>query len=110
MSDNINVLAEIEKLIGQKAFEALAQDVYTELKKRALTDTTYTKDEVNSLVNGLTKLTVQVVAELPSTGQENILYLVPSKKPSEAAKNIKEEYLWVEGKYELIGTTQAVEN
>lgn len=110
MSDNINVLAEIEKLIGQKAFEALAQDVYAELKKRALTDTTYTKDEVNSLVNGLTKLTVQVVAELPPTGQENILYLVPSKKPSEAAKNIKEEYLWIEGKYELIGTTQAVEN
>lgn len=110
MSEKINVLADIEKLIGQAAFEALAQDIYAELKKRALTETTYTKDEVNSLVNGLTKLTVQVVAELPPTGEENILYLVPSKKPSEAAKNIKEEYLWIEGKYELIGTTQAVEN
>lgn len=110
MSEKINVLADIEKLIGQAAFEALAQDIYAELKKRALTETTYTKDEVNSLVNGLTKLTVQVVAELPETGEENILYLIPSKKPSEAAKNIKEEYLWVEGKYELIGTTQAVEN
>ncbi|MDO5789189.1 MAG: hypothetical protein Q4P79_06960 [Fusobacterium sp.] len=110
MSENVNKLIEIEKLIGQAAFEALVQDVYAELKKRALTETTYTKDEVNSLVNGLTKLTVQVVAELPETGEENILYLVPSKNPAEAAKNIKEEYLWIEGKYEVIGTTQAVEN
>ena len=65
---------------------------------------TYTKAEVNFLVSKLQKTVFKVVDELPATGEDNIIYLVPVNNPSE--QNYYEEYIWVDNKWELIGTTQ----
>jgi len=48
-------------------------------------------------------LKVVVVQELPTTGEENILYLVP--KTTTGTNNVFEEYLYVDNSWELIGTT-----
>lgn len=57
-----------------------------------------TKNEVLALPT----FTYQVVQELPETGEEKIIYLVPKAGESNDVYN---EYIWVNGAYELIGTT-----
>ena len=57
-----------------------------------------TKNEVLALPT----FTYKVVTELPATGEENIIYLVP--KAGEG-NDVHDEYIWVNSAYELIGTT-----
>lgn len=57
-----------------------------------------TKNEVLSLPT----FTYEIVNELPETGEEKIIYLVP--KAGEG-NDVHDEYVWVNGGYELIGTT-----
>ena len=60
-------------------------------------------DYVTSAIAGITKLTAQIVTTLPTTGESNILYLVP--KSTAATDNAYDEYMWISNKWELIGTT-----
>lgn len=48
-------------------------------------------------------LKVEVAQELPTTGEENVLYLVP--KTTTGTNNVFEEYLYINNNWELIGTT-----
>lgn len=57
-----------------------------------------TKNEVLALPT----FTYKVVQELPETGEEKIIYLVPKEGE---ANDVHDEYIWVNGAYELIGTT-----
>lgn len=52
------------------------------------------------------KITMQTVAQLPAVAeaQTNVVYLVPNTKQS--GNNIKDEYILINGAFELIGTTQ----
>lgn len=45
----------------------------------------------------------KVLEELPQEGQVNIIYLVPRQDTLD--KNIKDEYMWIDGKWESVGTT-----
>ena len=45
----------------------------------------------------------KVVSSLPEKGNANIIYLTPTK--GLADKNIKDEFMWIDGKWELIGST-----
>lgn len=47
--------------------------------------------------------TVQVVDALPATGVENTLYLIPAT--DSADKNTKDEYIWVNNDWEIVGST-----
>lgn len=60
-----------------------------------------TKNEVLALPT----FTYKVVTELPKTGEENIIYLVPKDG---SAPDVHDEYIWIESTqtFELIGTTQ----
>lgn len=46
---------------------------------------------------------IEVVTELPETGEANVIYLVP--KETEDENNIFDEYLYINDEWELIGTT-----
>lgn len=48
-------------------------------------------------------LSMMVVDTLPETGEEDIIYLVPSGMSLD--KNTKDEYIYVNGFWELIGST-----
>lgn len=58
-----------------------------------------TKNEVLALPT----FTYKVVNELPETGEERVIYLVPKAGED---NDIHDEYIWVNGAYELIGTTE----
>ena len=45
----------------------------------------------------------KVLEELPQEGQVNIIYLVPRQDALD--KNIKDEYMWIDGRWESVGTT-----
>ena len=62
---------------------------------------TYTQDEVNALVSGLTHITVQVVNSVADVTQPNIIYLVPT---GGTGNDSYDEYLYVNGKPEQIGS------
>lgn len=63
-----------------------------------------TKTYVTDALAGLTRITMKKVDVLPAVGEENIIYLVP-KKSGSVAENAKDEYVWLNGQWELIGST-----
>ncbi len=66
---------------------------------------TYTKEEVNSIVGNIQTLNLEIVQELPQTGDTNKTYLVPRQIGQ--TDNIYDEYVYVNNKWECIGSTQA---
>lgn len=59
---------------------------------------------MNAKISALEASKYKVVEVLPETGETNVIYLVPSPRPSE--KNIKDEFIWVDGAWEQIGSTE----
>ena len=64
---------------------------------------TYTKEEVIQLLGQLTTINFKVVDVLPESGESNLIYLL--KKEGEA-NDVHDEYIWVEEKWEIIGSTK----
>lgn len=60
-------------------------------------------DFVTAAIAGVSTFRAEIVNSLPSTGASNILYLVP--KTSIVDGNIYDEYLYIGGAWELIGST-----
>lgn len=58
---------------------------------------------ITNAIGSLELIKFQKVTTLPTTGTSNIIYLVP--KSSTATQNIYDEYVWIDSKWELIGTT-----
>lgn len=46
---------------------------------------------------------IKVVEELPEEGEASVLYLLPVEDPEEG--NYYDEYLWIDGAWELVGST-----
>lgn len=68
-------------------------------------DTTFkTEAEIQSMIEKASSLKKEVVTSLPTTGKDDVIYLVQDPKGKD--NNNYLEYLWLNGKYELIGSTQ----
>ena len=63
-----------------------------------------TEAEIQSMINNASKLKKEVVTSLPTTGKDDVIYLVKDSNGKESNNYL--EYLWIDGKYELIGSTQ----
>mgnify|MGYP004650662087 CR=1 FL=1 len=63
----------------------------------------YDKTNINTKINGIKQFNVEVVDERPTTGVAGTIYFVPN---SGSGQNVKDEYMWIDGKWELIGTTE----
>lgn len=61
---------------------------------------------VQTAIGGLALITISVVNSLPTTGQSNVIYLVP--KSTAQTNNAYDEYIWVAStsKFEKIGDTE----
>lgn len=75
-------------------------DLYNYYKKSE----TYTKDEVNDLVETIDKITFKKVASIEEVIEAGYIYLVPSTKTE--LDNIYDEYIFIDDKAELIGSTK----
>lgn len=57
---------------------------------------------INSALSGITGIDFQVVQSLPASGVAGTIYLVSN---SGTGQNIYDEYIWVNNRFEIIGTT-----
>ena len=66
-----------------------------------------TKSEINDAIaeaiSTSTGISFKAVEELPETGENNIIYFVPNNSEGD---NIKDEYMWLDSKWERIGSTK----
>lgn len=95
--------------INQNANQALMNkaeksDIPTKLSQLENDKTFKTESEIQSMIEKASSLKKEVVTSLPTTGKDDVIYLV--KDPKGKDNNNYLEYLWLNGKYELIGSTQ----
>lgn len=57
---------------------------------------------INSAINGITSISFEIVTTLPTNGKNGVFYLISN---GGASGNSYDEYVWVSGKFEKIGTT-----
>ena len=88
--------------VSEAVDEALNQ-VANDLKNYYTKSETYNRDEINSLIDSIKTSTIEVVATRPEVGEENVIYLVPKDEKTE---NIYYEWMYINKKWELIGTTE----
>ena len=108
--DDTEVKADIEDLETNKADKSEIPDVSNFVTKSVndllnyyLKSDTYTKTEVNNLIGSIQQLHFEIVEELPSTGESNIIYLVPRSDSEES--NVYDEYIYANNEWEKIGST-----
>lgn len=88
---------------GQLGDYAKKTDVPTKLSQLTNDKNFKTENEIRQLINDSKKLKKEVVASLPSTGADDVIYLLKNKSDS---NNVYTEYLWINGSWEIIGDTK----
>lgn len=63
---------------------------------------TYTQAEIKALIEAVKTIDMEIVPAKPDEPKSNIIYLIPNGK---AGNNIYDEYVYVNDKWELIGST-----
>ena len=111
--DGIHTYTEIRDSKGitesTKEFPVFTQDFID------IITNTYSKEEVDKLISHIHSFKVEIVDELPETGENNILYLV-SKDPDDKnlnkpeGHNYYDEYVWIDTYFEYIGNTSSTGN
>ncbi len=61
-------------------------------------------DAIAAAVAAAGHISFEAADTLPTTGQPNVIYLVPSATTKD--KDVKDEYMWLNGAWEAIGTTK----
>ena len=78
-------------------------EVPTKLSQLTNDKTFKTEAEIQSLINNSTKLKKEVVTSLPTSGKDDVIYLLKNKNDT---NNYYTEYLWIGDKWEIIGDTK----
>lgn len=91
-------------LNAQYQLKADKREIPTKLSQLTNDENFKTESEIQTLISNSTKLKKEVVTSLPTTGKDDVIYLV--KDPKGKDNNNYLEYLWLNGKYELVGSTQ----
>ena len=80
---------------------AIVDNLDTEDSNKALSATQ--GKVLKTMISNLANLRIEVVNELPSTGETNVIYLV---KKAGTNPDVHDEYVYVEGNWEKIGNTE----
>ena len=83
--------------------KADSTDIPTKLSELTNDKNYKTESEIQTLINNSTKLKKELVTSLPSTGKDDVIYLLKNKNDT---NNFFTEYLWIGGKWEIIGDTK----
>lgn len=100
LPDSTKIPAKTSDIQNDSGF---VNNTVSNLTNYYLKSETYTREEVAALIAAVKTYTVSVVSELPSAGAEKVIYLVVKEDGSDG--DAHNEYLWVDGKFEFIGTT-----
>lgn len=86
----------------ESAITALSSQIQADLANYYKKSETYSQTQVNELVSSIPKFAIQVVAALPTTDiSATTVYLL---KSGETEQNLYTEYIYVDGKWETLGT------
>lgn len=98
---NLTIPTQTSDLTNNSGF---ITNLVNDLTNYYLKTDTYTKLEVQQLIASIPRFSVEVVSELPATGQPMTLYLVPKQG---TAPDVYDEYVWIteSESYELLGST-----
>ena len=69
-------------------------------------ETYATKTEMQNALDAITGFNYSVVDALPEAGEKGYIYLVPFATEAQQTGDVYTEYIWVNGKFEKIGTTR----
>ena len=69
-------------------------------------ETYATKTEMQNALDAITGFNYSVVDALPEAGEKGFIYLVPFATEDQQTGDVYVEYIWVNGKFEKIGTTR----
>lgn len=94
----------LDKLASKEDLEAIKDTLPTKLSQLTNDKNFKTESEIQSMIEKASSLKKEVVTSLPTTGKDDVIYLVKDDKGKE--NNNYLEYLWLNGQYELIGSTQ----
>lgn len=84
----------------------IASDYYNKTQSDSIFGGYYTKSEVDSIVLAIPKMKREVVTALPTTDIDlEAIYMLPNS--SSVTGNIYDEYMYINGAWEVIGTTEA---
>lgn len=97
------VAQAIVSALTNYATNATVQSAITTALKNYMT-ASETSDAIAAAVAESAHVTFTSVDRLPPTGQANTIYLVPGGEAE--AGNLREEYMWLNGAWEQLGTTQ----
>lgn len=98
MVDKTDVIVSILRGIEQEVDNIATIDDSTISSKK-----TYSSSKISTLLANA-GFKVSVVVQLPTKGNNNIIYFVPAKDTTQG--NVYDEYLYVDNKWELIGSTK----
>ncbi len=103
--DDVEIKKELEKKANLTDLEGLITNTVDDLVNYYSKTESYSKEEINNIVNNIATLNIAIVESLPT---ENIststIYLV-AKENSED-KNVYDEYIYVSESWEKIGDTK----
>lgn len=95
-------ITQIETTTIPNAIKAtIVDNLDTEDSNKALSATQ--GKVLKTMISNLANLRIEVVNELPSTGETNVIYLV---KKAGTNPDVHDEYVYVEGNWEKIGNTE----
>ena len=93
------LVTDVEKSAWDAKQDALAFNT----AYNASTNKAATMSDINSAISGVIQFDYEVVESLPATGAKGKIYLVAN---SGSGANIYDEYIYINSKFELLGTTQ----
>ena len=114
LGDGDHTYVEIREGKGNKdsakEYPVFTQDIVNILNEKADREDTYTKEEVNALLEQFSGFKIEILDALPETGEFGTIYCI-RKSESDPSYNVPEghnfydEYIWLETYFELIGNT-----
>lgn len=102
-----NKVTEISLLSTDEEYPS-AKLLFDQLKLKADVSKTYTKEEVDRLIESIPGVKFEIVAELPEEGSPDTIYLLPIEDAPEG--NIYKEYIYINSAWELIGTSKVIDD
>lgn len=96
----ITIPSKLSEMLNDMNF---IDNTVLDLANYYLKSETYTKEQVNEMIGSIHGISVEIVEQLPAVGAENTIYFVPSE--SATTSDIYDEYMYVNGKWEKIGST-----
>lgn len=97
--NEIDIPTSTEDLTNDSGF---ITNTINDLVNYYLKSETYSKNEVNTLISNINKVTISIVDALPTTGESNVIYFVPKEG---STNDVYDEYVFINANPEHIGST-----